>query len=83
MLLMIISDQVIEDIEWSPDDSLIIVGVSEGTLYVVDDNFKQVIEETEWSPDDSLIIVCVSEGILYVGDDNFRSSYRGNRMEPR
>ena len=51
MLLMIISDQVIEDIEWSPDDSLIIVGVSEGILYVVDDNFK--------------------------------SSYRGNRMEPR
>ena len=43
----------------------------------------QVIEETEWSPDDRLIIVGVSEGILYVVDDNFRSSYRGNRMEPR
>ena len=51
MLLMIISDQVIEEIELSPDGSLIIVGVSEGILYVV--------------------------------DDNFRSSYRGNRMEPR
>ena len=51
MLLMIISDQVIEEIEWSPDGSLIIVGVSEGILCVV--------------------------------DDNFRSSYRGNRMEPR
>ena len=51
MLLMIISDQVIEDIEWNPDDSL--------------------------------IIVVVSEGILYVVDDNFRSSYRGNRVEPK
>ena len=51
MLLMIISDQVIEEIELSPDGSLIIVGVSEGILYVV--------------------------------DDNFRSSYRGNRVEPR
>ena len=51
MLLMIISDQVIEEIELSPDGSLIIVGVSEGILCVV--------------------------------DYNFRSSYRGNRMEPR
>ena len=51
MLLMIISDQVIEEIKWCPYGSLIIVGLSEGILYVV--------------------------------DDNFRSSYRGNRMEPR
>ena len=40
MLLMIISDQVKEEIEWSPDDSLIIVGVSENILCVVDDNFR-------------------------------------------
>ena len=41
MLLMIISDQVKEEIEWSPDDSLmIIVGVSEGILCVIDDNFR-------------------------------------------
>ena len=40
MLLMIISDQVIEETEWSPDDSLIVGGVSEGILYVVDDNFR-------------------------------------------
>ena len=40
MLLMIISDQVIEETEWSPDDSLIIVGVSESILCVVDDNFR-------------------------------------------
>ena len=40
MLLMIISDQFIEEIEWSPGDSLIIVGVSEDILYVVDDNFR-------------------------------------------
>ena len=39
MLLMIISDQVKEEIKWSPNDSLIIVGLSEGVLYVVDDNF--------------------------------------------
>ena len=39
MLLMIILDQVKEEIEWSPNDSLIIVGLSEGILYVVDDNF--------------------------------------------
>ena len=36
MLFMIISDQVIEEIEWSPDGSLIIIGVTEGILYVVD-----------------------------------------------
>ena len=40
MLLMIISDQVKEEIEWSPDDSLIIVGVSEGILCVIYDNFR-------------------------------------------
>ena len=40
MLLMIISDQVIEEIEWSPDGCLTIVGVSEGILFVVDDNIR-------------------------------------------
>ena len=29
------------------------------------------------------VIVGVSEDILCVIDHNFRSSYRGNRMEPR
>ena len=40
MLLVIISDQVIVEIEWGSDGSLIIVGVSESILCVVDDNFR-------------------------------------------
>ena len=40
MLLIIISDQDIEEIEWRPDGSLIIVGVSESILCVVGDNFR-------------------------------------------
>ena len=55
MLLMIISDQVKEDIEWSPDGRLIIVGVSEGILCVVDDNFRSSYRgnrmELRWQPD--------------------------------
>ena len=82
MLLMIISDQVIEETEWSSDDSLIIVGVRVScVLFMIISD--QVIEDIEWSPDDSLIIVGVSEGILCVVDDNFRSSKRGNKVEPK
>ena len=43
LLIIIYTDHEIEKIEWSPDGSLIIVGVSAGILYVIDAESTEIV----------------------------------------